>query len=306
MRLRFLIATSLLWSACGGSTAPSDSGPAPDGSQPTACGPRIGGLLSGRHVLRFETADGSVKVLVQRDYMGPGVGESALFSLSGMWIDRGGSCLAITEPASLQYTNSHHNWLDAAIATTAGVEHTLSMTFDFIATAAWMITLHSSDGTPDASLITTGVPIDLNASPRGPGAWISEVMAVNDGAWRDDAGEADPWIEIANPASAAPFDLSGWFVSNDPRDRRRFSFAAGTSIPAGGRIVIAADGQPAQGPLHTAFRLSPNGSVVLTAPDGVTAGERDYPSVAAGQSAEFSHATDGFVPAAPSPGAGGF
>jgi hypothetical protein len=126
-------------------------------------------------------------------------------------------------------------------------------------------------------------------------------------AWKDDAGEAEPWIELFN-AGAGDVDLGGAFLSDDPAQRRKWTFPAGTIIKRHAQLLVAADGQPAQGPLHASFRLAPGaGRVILTFVGGGSDGERAYPAVAADQSLVFSHETDGFVPAAtPTPGTGGF
>jgi hypothetical protein len=76
-------------------------------------------------------------------------------------------------------------------------------------------------------------------------------------------------------------------------------FPAGTSIGRHQTLVVAADGQTSQGPLHASSRWPPGaGNVVLTNAAGITAGERSYPAVAADRSVRFSFGSDGFEPSA--------
>ncbi len=83
-------------------------------------------------------------------------------------------------------------------------------------------------------------------------------------------------------------------------------FPSGTTIGRHQFLVIAADGDVAQGPLHTSFRLSPaGGSLVLTHPTGRTAWERVYPALPANRSVQHSLNLDGFEPSpTATPGAG--
>ena len=108
----------------------------------------------------------------------------------------------------------------------------------------------------------------------GPGAdggallVINELMASNASAHRDEFGEPDDWIELHNRSEQA-IDLEGFTLSDDASQPDKHTFRAGVEIPAGGFLVVFADRQPFQGPLHADFRLAREGEeVVLTAPSG--------------------------------------
>jgi hypothetical protein len=93
------------------------------------CNELPGGSVFGTHLLRFESADRSVRVFLERFYVDWGVGESALYDLNRMdvWMDD--TCSVIEDPKQLQHTNTHHNWMDVATAADAAVRYQLSLTY---------------------------------------------------------------------------------------------------------------------------------------------------------------------------------
>lgn len=322
--LRFSAATrvvtlgTVLLLACGegGGSPPDaggDTGAAPDGALPdgggadsppgSACSQSVGGPIGGVHVLRFQQAAPATRVHLRRRYVRSGAGESAIYELAGMWIEREGGCLAITDSAALGYTNSHHNWRDRATGTADGVQYLVVMDKE-IATQTWTLQLTgtSAGGTGGAAfapvaLTATGGPIGLIEVPTSLPVRVSELMPVNGTGWKDDAGEVEPWIELWNP-SAEAVDVSGWSLSDDPGQPRRWTLPAGTVIGRHQYLVIAADGEPTEGPLHASFRLAAGGGqLLLTNAAGVTAGERAYAATPADRSLRFSSTIDGFEPA---------
>jgi hypothetical protein len=68
--------------------------------------------------------------------------------------------------------------------------------------------------------------------------------------------------------------LTNWRLSDNPALPAKFVIPSGYSIPAGGRILVWADNEPAQNTvantqLHAGFKLSASGgAIVLSAPDG--------------------------------------
>jgi len=117
---------------------------------------------------------------------------------------------------------------------------------------------------------------------------ISEFMADNDSTLLDGDGNRSDWIEIHN-TSSSEVDLTGWYLTDDPNDLRRWQFPS-VSIPANGFLMVFASGQDVDdyvdslGYLHTNFKLSRNDadqheSVLLVMPDGETIahGYPDYP-----------------------------
>ncbi|MEJ2627257.1 MAG: lamin tail domain-containing protein, partial [bacterium] len=101
------------------------------------------------------------------------------------------------------------------------------------------------------------------------GVVINELLASNSSGIRDEAGDADDWIELYN-STAAAVDLSAWSLSDDRDDPQKAVLPSGTTIPAQGFLLIWADGEPDQGALHLDFSLSNGGEWIgLFNPDEV-------------------------------------
>ncbi len=99
--------------------------------------------------------------------------------------------------------------------------------------------------------------------------YVNELMASNDTTVADEADDYDDWIEIYN-LGLAGVDLEGFYLTDDPTDPTVWAFPD-TSVSAGGYLVVWADGEPEEGPLHATFKLSGSGEhVALYHPDGVT------------------------------------
>lgn len=97
---------------------------------------------------------------------------------------------------------------------------------------------------------------------------LNEFMPENVASWADDTGAHPDWIELHNPGAAA-VDLLGWALTDDRGDRRRHVFTESLILPAGGFLVLAADGMPELGPRHLSFALDAAGEeVALFREDG--------------------------------------
>jgi hypothetical protein len=256
----------------GGGPAAGSGGSA--GATPAAsdelCGTRPGGTLTGSHVLRFESVEPPSVVQLERSYEAAGVGHSYLFRLDGFGLRLGGETICITDPSQLEYVNTHHNWTDIARAQTDSARYELELIFDTGDTFA----AFGSDGSillPATPVIATGSPAYCWSCPTSMPVSISEVMTHNTGSLADEAGELEAWIELFNP-SGGDVDLTGWSLSDDFAQRRKWVFP---SITLGRHqtLVVFADNEPAQGALHAGFSLSPSGGeLILTAADGTSDG----------------------------------
>lgn len=113
--------------------------------------------------------------------------------------------------------------------------------------------------------------------PRGVVA-INELQPSNRTTIQDAAGGFGDWVELHNFGDA-DFDLSGWSLSDEPTELRRFVFPAGTMVGAGDFLLVWADADvdAVDDPeLHAPFRLAAAGEeLFLVDPDGVVA---DYAS----------------------------
>jgi len=101
---------------------------------------------------------------------------------------------------------------------------------------------------------------------------LNEFMAGNLDWNADSLGEYDDWIELYNAGEQAQ-DAGGFFLSDDEAVPQKWQISQDrpkqTTIPAGGFLLIWADGAPQQGLLHANFKLSSSGEpLLLSAPNG--------------------------------------
>lgn len=147
-------------------------------------------------------------------------------------------------------------------------------------------------------LTVVGLALALPPDSSWAQVILSEFLADNALGLKDEDGDREDWIELHNPTAAA-VDLSAWSLTDDAGDPRRWEFPAVTLGP-GGFLVVHASGKnrrdPAR-PLHTNFRLSPNGEYLgLLRPDGRVAFEYApaYPPQVADVSYGVSASTTSF------------
>lgn len=91
---------------------------------------------------------------------------------------------------------------------------------------------------------------------------LNELMAANAGTVADPQGDFDDWIELRNTTNQ-DVDLTGHYLSDNPKNLRKWQFPAGTTVPAGGYLIIWADedGQDTPG-VHASFKLSSAGETL--------------------------------------------
>ena len=97
---------------------------------------------------------------------------------------------------------------------------------------------------------------------------INELMASNETTIMDPQAEFDDWIELHN-VTGDQVDLSGWYLSDNPDNPRKWELPAGTVIGGNDYLIIWADedGSASVG-LHASFKLSSDGEFLsLASPD---------------------------------------
>lgn len=98
---------------------------------------------------------------------------------------------------------------------------------------------------------------------------ITEFMAVNSNNIVDEDGEHTDWLEIYNNTDAA-INLEGWFLTDDAKVLKKWSFPAVT-LNSGAYLVIFASDKNRVDPtknLHTNFKLSGSGEfLAISEPD---------------------------------------
>lgn len=115
------------------------------------------------------------------------------------------------------------------------------------------------------------LPHSLNAIQAAP--VITEFLASNPGPDTDDTGLRSDWVELHNPDNS-PADLTGWSLTDDPENRKKWMFPAVTLSPGGYLRVWASglDHRDPGGALHTNFKLrGSGGSLLLFPPAGPAA-----------------------------------
>ncbi len=89
---------------------------------------------------------------------------------------------------------------------------------------------------------------------------INEFMASNDTTVTDEAGEYEDWVEIYNYGDTAVY-LGDLYLSDNPDNPDKWQFPE-MWIAAGQYLLIWADDDENQGPLHTSWKLSADGEYV--------------------------------------------
>ena len=87
-------------------------------------------------------------------------------------------------------------------------------------------------------------------------------------------GQSYDWVEIYNPTNAQ-INLTGWYLSNDPYNLKRWTFPSNTKISKNGYLIVYCAGkdaeEPPKGTLYANFKLDADGdSLYLTNPEGET------------------------------------
>jgi hypothetical protein len=153
---------------------------------------------------------------------------------------------------SLRYTD---DWPSSPLA--AGLGATLELE-------------HGKDGSEAAdwreSYLLMGTPGAENSRPPALGRlYINELMASNGTTIADEYGEFDDWFEIYNDNDYA-VNIGGLYFTDDFSRPTRWQVPlhapSMTTIAPKGFLLLWADGQPEQGPLHADFRLSIDGEAL--------------------------------------------
>ncbi|MCA9494514.1 MAG: CotH kinase family protein [Myxococcales bacterium] len=125
---------------------------------------------------------------------------------------------------------------------------------------------------------------DVVLSPRsGPaGIWapvlVDEVLPGNVSVSMDERAEFADWVDLYNPTDQT-VDLTGWGLADDDNDPD-WLFPVGTTIGPRGHLLIFADGEEDQGPLHATLALDRDGDdVFLFSPDGEVADGLTWPAL---------------------------
>ncbi len=139
-------------------------------------------------------------------------------------------------------------------------------------------------------------------------AWelcINEFMAANATTIPDETGAYVDWVELHNMTDE-DVDLAGFTITDDLDTPDKHVLAAPLSVPAGGHLLLWADGQTDLGVDHLGFQLAREGEELgLYDPDGAVLNHLEYDEQATDWSAARmpDGELDGWViDATPTPG----
>jgi hypothetical protein len=157
----------------------------------------------------------------------------------------------------------------------------------------------STDGGPDGGDCTafftkTGDKAPEGGTFRAVGALrINEVMSSNDGAWVDEVGETDDFVELVNSGTETQV-FSGYSISDRQGNAQALP---DLELKPGQTVIVWADDTPAQGPLHVPFKLSAEGTSVFLWANSCTLADRvDVPALPTNESyARLPNASGAFV-----------
>jgi hypothetical protein len=112
--------------------------------------------------------------------------------------------------------------------------------------------------------ITYAGPCSYEAANAKPGRAsqtlrINEVMTGNDGAWVDEVGETDDFVELINTGTE-PLSLADYALGD--KVGKAMTLPELTLMP-GQTVLLWADDTEEQGPLHLSYKLSNSGTQVL-------------------------------------------
>ncbi len=108
------------------------------------------------------------------------------------------------------------------------------------------------------SFASAGCPTDDGEDPGPSPIVLNEFMAANASSFEDASGAFPDWIELFNTGSE-DIPLGSYAISDDIGQPLKHLLNDSLIIPAGGYMILFADGDTDQGPEHLSFRLTANG-----------------------------------------------
>ncbi len=163
---------------------------------------------------------------------------------------------------------------------------------------------YTLEATDAVGQISTAAPQTITVGSSNAALVLNEFMASNDATLADPAGEFDDWIELHNSGTTA-VNVGGMFLTDNFRRPSKWALPD-TTIQPGGFLLVWADEDGSQGPLHANFRLDREGEEVgLFDANFLPVDQLTYDSL--GTDVAFGRVPDGTGPfsilAAPTPGA---
>jgi hypothetical protein len=109
-------------------------------------------------------------------------------------------------------------------------------------------------------------------------------------------GQSEDWIELFNRGTAA-MDLTGWYLTDNPWNVSKWPIPAGTVVEPGAYLMVWADEDGSDGPLHANFKLSASGELLWLIDDaGLIRDAVEFPALDADMAyARVPNGTGSFI-----------
>ncbi len=155
---------------------------------------------------------------------------------------------------SVMYDDGNHEDIDPG----DGIYGCILSTLQMNSTLSWQVS--AQDNLGNTTLLPCDPVVESLQPSTDPQLFINEIMAVNNTTIADENGEFDDWIEIYN-GDENPVWLGDKYLSDNINNPSKWQLPDVTMQP-GDFLLIWADNQPGQGPLHTNYKLDAAGEEV--------------------------------------------
>jgi hypothetical protein len=127
----------------------------------------------------------------------------------------------------------------------------------------------------------TYLRIYLNSLALPADIRLNEIVAVNNGGFKDEAGDSDPWVELYNPGPGA-VTLTNFSLTDDAATPSKWTIPAKT-LKDGEYLILWLDNETSEGDMHANFRLNAAGGKLFLFAGGTQTDTVTYPALASGQ-----------------------
>ena len=172
--------------------------------------------------------------------------------LNGQEIKRAGIDVSTTDT---YLVNANRTVADAAFEPGAGTWFSVPTTALVAGDNVIAASLHQID--PASADLVFGLELEATYTPTGGNLAINEVCADNRTVLANGGGYPD-YVELINRGASA-LDIGGLTMTDDPLLPAKFTFPVGTTIAAGGYLIVWCDTDLAAPGLHTGFKLDSGG-----------------------------------------------
>ena len=166
----------------------------------------------------------------------------------------------------------------------------------------WRATHIDTNGHP--SVVSAETPFSWGTSSTAAGTLVMNEILADNHSTIQNGGTYPSYIELYNNGGTA-MALTNYSLTDDPTNTTKFVFPSGTTIAAGGYLLVWCDAQTAAPGLHTGFSLTNAGETILfmqggtSIVDSVTFGPQ-APDVSIGR---VANGTGGWQANTPTPAA---